>query len=294
MNVGAGDRDVEDDLQLLHQLAERHRIDQMRPVVKRAIERQPDHPSLLYYAAVIDWEDDDLDAAEATLGTLLQREPGSFEGRCLLASVLEQKKNLAGAEQLYIGLLRDYPRDASVYADYAMLMLKTMHVDKAAKLSAHAVTLDPDDPKVLQASTFCKMVANPGREAEAELEELLRKHPDSLRSALTLASYLAETGRYSEALPIMQQALREIPHSEELVDAVVELKAASHWSMLPLKPLQKWGWHASIAIWIAAVAGFRFIDRTPLAPYAFPIGVLFFLFVVYSWVWPPLLKRFMR
>ncbi|MGH8221485.1 MAG: tetratricopeptide repeat protein [Woeseiaceae bacterium] len=282
------------DIQLLHQLAQRNRFEQMKGILRRALPQHPDDEDLLYYSAFIDWRENKLEAAEETLGKLLSGSPHSYPGRRLLASVLEERQDLAGAEAQLVSLLADYPEDAEAYAEYSLLMLKTMHIDKAGKLAARAMELDPDNDLVLRASVFFKAVSNPGPDADADLRQLIERYPDAAHTGLTLVSTLNEKGRYGEALPIAQEVLRKHPESTEIVDLVVHVKAAAHWSMVPLRPFMRWGWSASIVLWFAAVVGFRVLDGTPLQPYVQPLLYAFLAFVVYSWVYPPFLRWLLR
>ena len=111
---------------------------------------------------------------------------------------------------------------------------------------------------------------------------------------MMVVAVLTEQGRSKEALLIAQEVLRQAPDSQGLVDTVIALKTASHWSMIPLRPFQKWGWGASIAVWFVMVILIRAAENAGYTAQFFPIVVVFLAFVVYSWVWPPILKRIMR
>jgi hypothetical protein len=60
--------------------------------------------------------------------------------------------------------------------------------------------------------------------------------------------------------------------------------------MKPLWPLQKWGWGASAAMWLGGVVLIRGLART--APdIATPVAFVWLGYCVYSWVWPPLIRK---
>jgi hypothetical protein len=63
--------------------------------------------------------------------------------------------------------------------------------------------------------------------------------------------------------------------------------------MWPLYPLQRWGWGASIALWVLMLVGIRLLNR--YAPeFSGPASTLLLVYVIYSWVWPPLFRRWMQ
>jgi hypothetical protein len=101
---------------------------------------------------------------------------------------------------------------------------------------------------------------------------------------------LVDAGRIGEAHRLAQGALRTDPANENLVRLVRELRIQNHWSMKPLWPLQKWGWGASAAMWLGGVVLIRGLART--APdIATPVAFVWLGYCVYSWVWPPLIRK---
>ena len=286
--------DIAQDLQALHELAVRNRTAQMRAILQRVMPQHPDHHDVLYYAAQVDWLEDKDEAALATISQLVERYPQSYSGRMLLFRILEGLKRRGEAETVILELLQEYPEDALLYGRYAILMLESMQIDKAGQLAARAIAIDPDDEVALTASVLHELLTAPGEPARQRLAELVSRYPDSVNTALMVVSVLTEHDENKEALRIAQEVLRQSPDSQGVVDLVIALKTATHWSMIPLRPMQKWGWGASIAIWFVVVMLLRGVKGTPLEPYIWPFTIVFLAFVVYSWVWPPILKWWIR
>ena len=282
------------DLQMLHELAARNRHAQVRQVLARLAAQEPDHHDVLYHSAQVDWLEDRDEAALATASRLAELYPQSYWGRLLLVKIQGSLGKLGEAEKVLLELIHEFPDDAVLYARYSVLMLETMHVAKAGELAARAIQLDPDDQEALTASVLHELVANPGEAANRRLAELVARYPDAVSTAMMVVAVLTEQGRSKEALLIAQEVLRQAPDSQGLVDTVIALKTASHWSMIPLRPFQKWGWGASIAVWFVMVILIRAAENAGYTAQFFPIVVVFLAFVVYSWVWPPILKRIMR
>jgi hypothetical protein len=86
------------------------------------------------------------------------------------------------------------------------------------------------------------------------------------------------------------------PADTNVVALAASLRRNTHWSLLPLWPMQKWGWGGSIGLWLLAVMLFRsqVLSQTPLAGHEGTLATIFLVYVVYSWVWPPLLGRLQR
>ena len=267
---------------------ERRRLHDARRVLKEALTQFPQDPDLLFHSAQVDWIDDHNEEAESTVRRLLVSSPDHAPARQLLADLLIERGVLADAESLIIGLIRDYPESADLYGRYARLMLRTLNLEKAERLAREGLRYDPEDRECLLAQALCETVR--GGSSNQGLEKLLVAHPESLSSVHALVMALLNSGRVSEAHRVAQGAMRADPANENLVELVRELRIQNHWSMKPLWPLQKWGWGASIGLWLGAVVTFRALDK--VAPeYAFPAAMIWVGYAIYSWVWPSLIRK---
>lgn len=268
---------------------ERRRIADARRVLKEGLALHPQDPDLLFHSAQTDWLADEATAAEATVRQVLVVAPAHAPARQLLATLLGDRGEFADAEQLLIGLLREYPEQADLYGRYSRLMLRTLHLEKAEKLANEGLRYDPDDAECLVAAALCE-TARTGARGNEKLEKLLKAHPESLSATHTLIMALVDSGRMDEAHRIAQGAMRADPANENLVELVRELRIQNHWSMKPLWPLQKWGWGASAVLWVGAILIMNVLKKS--APgIVLPVAVVWIGYAVYSWVWPSLLRR---
>ena len=286
--------DIEQDLQTLQELAARNRTAQMRAILQRIMPQHPDHHDVLYHSAQVDWLEDKDEEALATISQLVERYPESYWGRMLLFRILDGLNRRGEAEAVVLELLHEYPEDALLYGRYSILMLESLQIDKAGQLAARAIAIDPDNETALTASVLHELLVSPGEPARQRLAELVSRYPEAVSTALMVVSVLSEQNQNKEALRIAQEVLRQSPGSQGVVDLVISLKTVNHWSLAPLRPLQRWGWGASIAIWFVMVMLVRGAKGTPLEPFILPISVVFIAFVVYSWVWPPILKWWIK
>jgi predicted Zn-dependent protease len=205
-----------------------------------------------------------------------------------------EAERYADAERVILDLIREWPEEADYYAKYAILMLQTLHVEKARALAAEALRLDPDGEDALIASALSAYVTDPSAEAEQRLRELVRRYPSSAQTLRVLVDVLVQRRRFHEALVLAREILRANPHDEALVDAIVALKVNTHWSMKPLWPVLRFGWAGSAGLWACFIAATTILRRSPYESWVGPIAIVFLAYVVYSWVYPSMLTRLMK
>jgi predicted Zn-dependent protease len=268
---------------------ERRRLADARRVLAEGLAQFPQDGDLLFHSAQVDWLADDAKTAENTVRQVLVLEPTHAPARQLLASLLMDRAEFADAELLIIGLLRDYPESADLYGRYSRLMLRTLHLPKAELLAREGLRYDPENDECLLALALCE-TARSGSKPNAGLTKLLAAHPESLSSVHALVVALVNSGRVEEAHRVAQGAMRADPANENLVSLVRELRIQNHWSMKPLWPLQKWGWGASAAMWVGALVIMRTLEKAAPGA-AFPFAMVWLSYAIYSWVWPPLIRK---
>jgi predicted Zn-dependent protease len=282
--------------QVMHQvevLLERRRTSQARALLKPALAAHPDHTGLLLQSAWTDYLEDRNDEALTTVRQVLLAEPKDQSARLLYFELLLESGDNAEAERVIIELLREYPEHAHYYGRYAQLMLKTLNIGKSHQLALEGLKYDPDNAECLGAQTICDFIERPGGTTSQGLQQLLVRHPQSARTLLLVVVALDQRGDRREALSIARELLRAQPDNESLVDTVKQLKLATHWTMWPLWPVMRFGWTASVVIWLLAVFGLNALRRSD-PELAGTVGLVFLGYVAYSWIWPPLLKRLLR
>jgi tetratricopeptide (TPR) repeat protein len=273
-------------------LVERRRYGEARTHLASALKTYPDDPELGYLSAYVDYATDQGEAAMRTIQSVLRAQPEHAGARDLYATLLENEKRYAEAESVLIQLLRDYPEDADYYSSYADLMLRTMNASKARRLAQEGLKIEPEHAGCLHAPALADLIEGRGRGESIGLAALVREHPEHLRTSLALVVALQDRGDHRGALRIAQELLRSQPDSTELLNLVRELRVVTHWSLLPLYPMQRWGWAGVFGVWVAGVFGIRLLAKNGApAPLVASLTVLWLVYIVYSWIWPPLLKK---
>lgn len=274
-------------------LIERKRYAQAGDVLGEALAQYPDDSDLLYCAGLVDYLSGKHDEARTVLLRVLSRAPEHYAARSLLASLYQESGELPAAEAMLLELLREYPESGHHYARYAMLMYRTQHIDKAQALAHEALRLDPDEELALIACMMGDLIAGRRSAEQERMSALMSRHPESLSTARMLIAHLVRRGKYRAAKRIAIELLKLHPDSPEILELVVELDALSHWSMLPLWPLSRWGLGATVGLWVLTVLVINGAGR--IAPQAVgPLSAALIGYCVYSWIFPSLLKRWLK
>jgi tetratricopeptide (TPR) repeat protein len=280
-------------LQQVEALLQRRRYPQALALLKPALAAYPEHVELLLQSAWIHYLDDRPDEALDTVRQVLTSAPENESARLLYFHVLIEKEQSVEAERVIIDLLREFPEHAHYYGRYADLMLRTLNVGKARQLAMEGLKYESEDPDCLSALTVCDFIEGRSGEVSHALQRMLVRHPQSTRTLVLIVIALQERGDQRGAKRVAQELVQANPDNEALVSIARELKVTTHWSLVPLWPMQRWGWAASFGIWILVIVGSSAIQKiNPAWSGIFVVTVL--IYVAYSWIWPPVLRRLMK
>jgi len=284
--------DLQTLLQQAHALIDRRRFVQARQLLAAGIQHNPDNAQLLYLCAFVDFSTGQVDTADETLNKVLAQNPKHYGGRILRGEIHEARKRYPEAEAVWIDLLRDYPQDPDCYAHYADLMLRTLHLEKAERLTEEGLRLDPTHWQCLYVAYLIDVIQNRAGSGESDhLRQLLKDHPERVHSLLALVIALGERGDSKGALRVAQQLLASRPDSEQFVNLVRVLKRQDHWSLLPLYPMKRWGWSGAAVVTAIGIVGVRLAGHTLPPNIALIIAYAWLAYVIYSWVWPRILQK---
>jgi tetratricopeptide (TPR) repeat protein len=284
--------DLQSLLQQAHALIDRRRFQQARQILAGAAQTHPDNTRLLYLAAFIDYSEEKWADAEKTVSAVLVQEPEHYGARTLRAELHQSQKQYAQAETVWIELLRDYPENANCYGSYAELMMRTLHIDKAQRLMQEGLRLEPNHEKCLYVAALIQMIRGPSRVEDSEhLQLLIKEHPEKVQSLVALIIALDQAGQSRSALRVAQQLLAMRPDSPQFLNLVKALKLKVHWSLLPLYPMQRWGWGGAAAVTVVGLAGVRLAQNSLAGTTASIVAFAWLGYVVYSWVWPHILRK---
>jgi len=188
-------------------------------------------------------------------------------------------------------LIRENPQASDLFCMYGDLMLRTFHVERAERLADEALRLDPDSQDAKLQVVLVALIRGKRSRVDEQLADLIRDDPDSTRLTATLFVSFVGRRRYREALVLGQQLLRNDPENADLVDAVVDLRCQTHWVAWPAYPIVRFGWIASGVMWAVAIGLLIWAQSSGALAIVGPLWVGYILYCVYTWVYPPLLRR---
>jgi len=277
----------------VERLLEVGRVDEASQLLEHALSSEPDSAQLRTLAARIAIARRDYASAREQIGAALDLAPRDYLARWLLYAIEHDEDRYSEAERVLIELIRDHPNDAFLLAEYADLMLLTLHLEKARQLVDESLRLDPEGEVGRRTDALLRLVEGDREGANERVQSLIRDDPKSRRTALTLYRHLIEQHRQREALDVAKQLLRANPSDEALIAAIVDLRAQTHWLALPIRPLQRFGWAGSAGIWLGFIVIANFARRTD-AVWAGAILAAYLAWVVYSWTYMPIMTRWIR
>jgi tetratricopeptide (TPR) repeat protein len=275
-------------------LLETRRTAVARRLLDQSFSENPDDPENHFYAARIASLEGDSHAAERHVGDLLLREPGHIGGRSLAVELARKSKNYALAEEHALDLIRDNPEVGHFYAQYAHVMLETLHLEKARALTLEARRLSPDDRLAHVLDVLTSIVLGERGQAREDLATLVASDPDALPTAWTLLAVLEAEHREWEAFEVAQEIVRAEPDDPDAVNAVIELRARTHLLALPAWPLRRFGNVGAIGLWVVMAVGLAVASATAYDGLGAWIGAVWLVYVIYSWTYLPLLRRLIR
>lgn len=270
---------------------ERGRLDKAQAALVDGLRADPGNLGLRYLQALVDFRQGALEDAEAELDMILSESPDDIAARALRARISREQGDLADAERRFLDLLSENPEDADLLAHYALVMLRAGLVDKSSSLIAEAVRLEPENPFVLSVGAVTHLVASPGRGDDPNLISLVQREPEAQGTLRIVALSLMSQGRLSAARRVTQALVTLGPSDPENIRMAAAARYEAHWSMRPLYPMIRWGWAGSVVIY-AVVVGFFFLFNGVIETRIMRgILLVWLAYVVYSWVWPGILKR---
>ncbi len=262
-------------------------------LISAAMVETPDDPNIHYLAAHLARQLDDNARARAHVHQTLAVDPAHLGARLLLFLDYREQRRYADAEAVIQDLIRESPEDPEFYAWYGDLLLFTAHLEKAETLLREGQRLDPSNDQVRRLYVLLAALRSNHEAANEQLATMVRDDPESRAVAFLLLQVLMSQDRDEEALDLGQELLRAEPENENLVEALISLKANTHWLGWPAYPLRKGGWAASAGMWLAFIVGLSFLRRFSNG-WATAFVVVYLVYVIYSWLYQPVLRAWLR
>jgi tetratricopeptide (TPR) repeat protein len=270
---------------------ERARFDQARDAIRRGMQQEPTHEGLRYLQALLLYREDEDEEALDAVEHLLQDAPEHHAARLLRARALRDLGRLAESERQLLELLGESPEDAELLAQYAMTLLRAGQFPKAQALVREAVRLAPEGHFVLLVAALCDMAHGRKVADSRAFDELVHNEPEAQATLDMLAYALYREHKLGPARELAEALVRLAPNDRDTVRLAAAIRYENHWSMRPLYPMMRWGWNASIGLYAAVFVLLRLARGTLPPAWLAALTFTWVGYCLYSWIWPPLFKR---
>nr|WP_221374781.1 hypothetical protein [Actinoplanes polyasparticus] len=192
------------------------------------------------------------------------------------------------AERAFLDGLALAPNDVDLLCAYADLCAGDGQLEKAGKLVDLAAARAPQAPVVYATRIQLAHARGDDREAQRISREFVGAHPDNPVAHALLGGTSAARGHVDAAYEGFRQAAAARPTEQVFAESAMELRVARHPLMRPLRPILRFG---ALKTWLVAVTliiGLRAIGLPVLGGL---LGFVWLAFCVYSWVVPPLVRK---
>ncbi len=210
----------------------------------------------------------------------------------VLGSSLRSDGLLPEAEAAFLQGLSLDPNDPDLLIGYAFVCLAAGQAQKASALVERAASHAPESAAVSAArAQVAFALGNDTRHAPAQHRRrcpAIPRIPDA-RALHGTASML--TGDSRSGYRSLASAAASQPGDADLRAAAREARLINHPLLLPLRPFARFN---PLVVWIGAVAIIYGLRAAGLAPLSFAFAMIWFAFCVYSWVVPPLVRRWLN
>ncbi|RZQ62757.1 tetratricopeptide repeat protein [Amycolatopsis suaedae] len=195
------------------------------------------------------------------------------------------------AERALLDGLALEPESTQLLCTYAHVCIDVGQLDKAAALIERAAALEPDDAQVAAIRTLHAIASGDISGAQRLGREALAADPESTTARGMYGAAAAAGGDVGPAYQALRGAAADRPDNAAFVEAALDARVAAHPLLRPLVPLQRLG---PLKVWLAVIVVILGLRWAGLLPLAGALGACWFLFAVYSWVAPPLVRKWLR
>lgn len=220
-----------------------------------------------------------------------------------LAAARFSDENYRGAEAATLEALRLDPFEPTFHAMLARTRMSRRQWEGALEAAENGLEIDAEDTDCINLRAMALIQLNRHDQAASAIEYAMASDPEDALTHANRGWHLVDLGEYDQAMDHFRQALRLDPMHEWARRGVVELIKARNpiyrvmlrYFLWSAKLQSRTGWLLIIGGWF----GYRFLRRLAesspeLAPFLWPIIILYLVFAVLSWIASPLFDLMVR
>jgi Flp pilus assembly protein TadD len=227
------------------------------------------------------------DDAAGAAGVGLAIDPSSTTLLAVLGLAHKNRGHLGKAETAFLSALRLAPDDPTLLSQYALVLAQGGADQKAERMIARAREIAPDNSVVMRTRIALAYLLGRDDDATGRSRELLEHAPLDPVAHSVLGSIASKRGSARQARRHFEEAAR-YELDDDMVEVALHARALAHPLMLPLWPLYRLG---VVKTWLLGIGVFAILTAVELYVLASIWIFAYLLMVVYSWVAPPLISR---
>ncbi|GAA3111512.1 Flp pilus assembly protein TadD [Kribbella aluminosa] len=209
----------------------------------------------------------------------------------VLGSSLRSEGRLPEAEAAFLQGLSLDPNDPDLLIGYAHVCLAAGQAEKAGALVERAASHAPESVAVSAARAQVAFALGKDRDMHRHSSEALAYDPEDPNARALHGTASMLTGDSRAGYDSLRSAAAAQPGDEDLRAAAREAKLFNHPLMLPLRPFARVN---PLVVWVGAVVVIYGLRAVGLGPLSFAFAMIWLVFCVYSWVVPPLVRRWIN
>jgi predicted Zn-dependent protease len=209
----------------------------------------------------------------------------------VLGSSLCSEGRLPEAEAAFLQGLSLDPNRPDLLIGYARVCLAAGQAQKASALVERAASQAPESVAVSAARAQVAFALGNDRDMHRHSTEALSHDPEDPNARALHGTASMLTGDSRSGYTSLASAAASQPGDADLRAAAREAKLFNHPLLLPLRPFARFN---PLIVWIGAVAIIYGLRAAGLAPLSFAFTMIWLAFCVYSWVVPPLVRRWLN
>jgi tetratricopeptide (TPR) repeat protein len=230
------------------------------------------------------------DYAEAadSFATVVTVKPGEVAAHALAAESFVRCQRLGAAEQHLLRGLAASPKSTDLLEVYCSACARGGQTEKARALLQRLLECDPDNEAAFRLRILIEFVEGSDEGLYQATRQYLDELADTPENALATGKAMLDGGRISGALRCFSEALRQDPGLRERhPDFFREIGVLESPFLLPSRLLDRYGRWLPWAVGAVTVLALQSLHLAAGAIFA----AGFALFLLYSWVAPPLVRR---
>ncbi len=208
-----------------------------------------------------------------------------------LCRIQLRQGDFAEAERAILSALRVSPENPLYLARYGVVLAQAGQFNKADKVLQAAENRNPESTYVVHCRSMLDFLQGKTREVVARSREQLAQNPENISARALLSAGLTEQHQITEASKHASAVVIDNPNNTDMVDFARDLRFANHWLMRPLWLFRRFG---SLKVWLAVIILIYGLNFAGLTIISAILLIVYLILVIYSWVVPPILRRYLR